>query len=49
MVSLAFLDPHLVKAIVDGRLPHGTNLRRLINPPVAWSGQWRMLGLNAPR
>jgi hypothetical protein len=49
MVSLAFLDPHLVKAIVEGRLPRGTNLRRLINPPVAWSGQWRMLGLNAPR
>jgi hypothetical protein len=49
MVSLAFLDPHLVKAIVDGRLPHGTNLRRLIDPPLAWSAQWRMLGLNAPR
>jgi hypothetical protein len=48
MVSLAFLDPHLVKAIVEGRLPRGTSLRRLIDPPLAWSAQWRMLGLDAP-
>ncbi|HVV93554.1 MAG TPA: recombinase family protein [Hyphomicrobiales bacterium] len=49
MVSLAFLAPDLVRAIVDGRLPRGTNASRLMNPPAAWSAQWQMLGLDASR
>jgi hypothetical protein len=48
MLSLAFLAPDLVQAIIDGRLPRGTTVSRLINPPLAWSAQWQALGLKAP-
>jgi site-specific DNA recombinase len=47
-LSLAFLSPDLVKAAVDGRLPRGFGLTRLIDPPIAWSDQWAALGLKAP-
>jgi hypothetical protein len=36
-LSLAFLGPELVQAIIDGRLPRGTTVSRLINPP--WPGR----------
>jgi site-specific DNA recombinase len=45
LISLAFLAPDLVKAAVDGRLPRGVGLARLVDPPLAWAEQWRMLGL----
>jgi hypothetical protein len=48
MLSLAFLAPDLVQAIIDGRLPRGTTVSRLINSPLAWSAQWQVLGLTAP-
>jgi site-specific DNA recombinase len=44
-ISLAFLAPSLVKAAVDGRLPHGVGVARLFDAPVAWSRQRQMLGL----
>ena len=44
-ISLAFLAPSLVKAAVDGRLPHGVGVARLFDAPVAWSRQHQMLGL----
>jgi site-specific DNA recombinase len=44
-ISLAFLAPNLVKAAVDGRLPHGIGVARLFDAPVAWSPQHQMLGL----
>jgi DNA invertase Pin-like site-specific DNA recombinase len=44
-ISLAFLAPSLVKAAVDGRLPHGVGVARLFDAPVAWSQQHQMLGL----
>jgi site-specific DNA recombinase len=44
-VSLAFLAPSLVKAAVEGRLPHGIGVARLLDAPVAWSRQHQMLGL----
>jgi hypothetical protein len=44
-ISLAFLAPDLVQAAVDGRLPRGVGVSRLIDPPLDWSLQWRMLGL----
>jgi hypothetical protein len=47
MISLAFLAPDLVRAAIDGRLPRGTNVTRLVNPPLAWAAQWQMLGLDA--
>ena len=47
-LSLAFLSPDLVKAAIDGRLPRGFGLTRLIDLPIAWSDQWAALGLKAP-
>jgi site-specific DNA recombinase len=46
-ISLAFLAPHLVKAAIDGRLPHGMGVTRLIELPAEWSRQHQMLGLPA--
>ena len=47
-LSLAFLAPEIVKAAVEGRLPRGSGLKRLIDLPMAWPDQWRALGLQAP-
>jgi site-specific DNA recombinase len=47
-LSLAFLAPEIVKAAVEGRLPRGFGLKRLVDLPMAWLDQWRTLGLQAP-
>ncbi len=47
-LSLAFLDPALVKAAFEGRLPRGFGLKRLMDLPPAWPAQWAALGLDAP-
>jgi site-specific DNA recombinase len=44
-ISLAFLAPDLVKAAIDGRLPHGLGVVRLADLPADWSRQREMLGL----
>jgi site-specific DNA recombinase len=44
-ISLAFLAPSPVKAAVEGRLPRGVGLARLIDAPTEWDQQHRMLGL----
>jgi site-specific DNA recombinase len=44
-ISLTFLAPNLVKAAVEGRLPHGIGVARLFDAPVAWWRQHQMLGL----
>jgi hypothetical protein len=44
-ISLAILAPSLVKAAVEGRLPHGVGVARLFDAPVAWARQHQMLGL----
>jgi site-specific DNA recombinase len=46
-ISLAFLAPDLVKAAIDGRLPHGMDVARLCDLPVEWSRQRQMLGFIA--
>jgi hypothetical protein len=46
-ISLAFLSPALVKAAVDGRLPRGFGVKRLMDLPMAWPHQWSALGLRA--
>jgi site-specific DNA recombinase len=38
-ISLAFLAPNLVKAAIEGRLPHGMGLVRLCDLPAEWSRQ----------
>jgi site-specific DNA recombinase len=47
-ISLAFLCPALVKAAIDGRLPRGFGVKRLMDLPMAWPDQWSALGLRAP-
>ena len=44
-ISLSFLAPSLVKAAVEGQLPHGIGVARLFDAPVAWLRQHQMLGL----
>ena len=44
-ISLAFLAPDLVKAAIDGRLPHGMGVVRLTDLAAEWSRQHEMLGL----
>jgi hypothetical protein len=46
-ISLAFLAPNLIKAAIEGRLPHGIGVARLCDLPVEWQSQHRMLGLSA--
>jgi glucoamylase len=47
-LSLAFLAPEIVKAAIEGRLPRGFGLKRLVDLPMAWPDQWRTLALQAP-
>jgi hypothetical protein len=47
IISLAFLAPDLVKAAIDGALPHGMGVVRLANLPAEWSRQRRILGLGS--
>ena len=47
-LSLAFLAPNIVKAAIEGRLPRGFGLKRLVDLPMAWPDQWRALELEAP-
>ena len=46
-LSLAFLAPDIVKAAVEGHLPRGYGLKRLVDLPMAWPVQWRALELEA--
>jgi hypothetical protein len=47
-LSLAFLDPALIKAAAQGRLPRGYGVSRLIDLPPRFEDQWRALGLARP-
>jgi site-specific DNA recombinase len=44
-VSLAFLAPSLVKAVLEGTLPRGVGYARLCDLPAEWPRQYRALGL----
>lgn len=48
MLSLAFLDPQLIRAALHGTLPRGISTRRLIDAPIGWHDQWREIGLSRP-
>ncbi len=43
-LSLAFLSPGIVRAIIDGRLPRGIGLSRLTDLPSSWAKQEAALG-----
>jgi site-specific DNA recombinase len=47
-ISRAFHCPALVKAAIEGRLPLGFGVKRLMDLPMAWPDQWSALGLRAP-
>jgi site-specific DNA recombinase len=47
-LSFAFLAPDIIMAAVEGRLPRGYGLKRLVDLPMGWPDQWRALGLEAP-
>ena len=47
-LSLAFLDPALIKAACLGQLPRGFGTSRLVDLPAAFGDQWRVLGLTRP-
>jgi len=47
-LSLAFLAPSLVKAAVEGRLPHGIGVARMFDLPPGWARQFQILGLAPP-
>ena len=48
LLSLAFLDPKLVRAALHGSLPRGVSARRLIDAPMGWHQQWRAIDLQRP-
>jgi site-specific DNA recombinase len=47
-LSLAFVAPPIVAAAIEGRLPRGFGVKRLMDLPMIWSEQWIALGLKAP-
>jgi site-specific DNA recombinase len=47
-LSLAFLDPALVKAAVDSCLPQGYGVTKLADLPPRFEDQWSALGLQKP-
>ncbi len=47
-LSLAFLARSLVKAAVEGRLPHGIGVARMLELPHGWARQYEILGLAPP-
>jgi site-specific DNA recombinase len=44
-ISLVFLAPDLVKAAIEGRLPHGHGVTRMRDLPAEWTRQRQILGL----
>jgi site-specific DNA recombinase len=47
-LTLAFVAPPIVAAAIEGRLPRGFGVERLMDLPTVWSQQWTALGLRAP-
>lgn len=45
-LSLAFLDPRLIKAAIAGALPRGYGITRMLDLPPLFDEQWLALGLN---
>jgi site-specific DNA recombinase len=43
-LSLAYLSPNIVRAIIDGRLPRGLGIKQLADLPASWAEQEHALG-----
>lgn len=46
-LSLTFLAPDILKAAVDGTLPRGFGVSRLVDMPASWVAERRAAGLPA--
>ena len=46
MISLAFVAPDIVEALIAGRLPRGIGITRLTDLPLEWAKQRQVLGLS---
>jgi hypothetical protein len=44
-LSLAFLAPDIVKAVIEGKLPRGIGITKLIGLPLSWTEQRKILGI----
>ena len=49
MLSLAFLDPLLIRKAISGALPRGFGVTRMFDLPPLFDDQWRALGLTRPQ
>jgi site-specific DNA recombinase len=45
LLSLAFLAPDVIKAIVDHRMPRGIGLTQMMDLPGEWSEQRKAIGM----
>lgn len=47
LLSLNFLAPEIVRALISGRLPRGIGITKLVNLPASWEKQLEVLGVTA--
>lgn len=46
LISLAFVAPDIIEALIAGRLPRGIGITRLADLPPSWAKQRQMLGIS---
>lgn len=46
LISLSFVDPDIIEALIAGRLPRGIGITRLADLPPSWAKQRRILGIS---
>lgn len=46
LISLAFVAPDIIEALISGRLPRGIGITRLTDLPPSWAKQRQMLGIS---
>jgi site-specific DNA recombinase len=46
LISLAFVAPDIIEALIAGRLPRGIGITRLADVPPSWAKQRKLLGIS---
>jgi site-specific DNA recombinase len=46
VISLAFVAPDVIEALIAGRLPRGIGITRLADLPPSWAKQHKMPGIS---
>jgi site-specific DNA recombinase len=46
LISLAFVAPDIIEALIAGRLPRGIGITRLADLPPSWTKQRKILGIS---